>query len=432
MLVEPYRYWASERAIQVAFEPADNDTCPRATSLSPPHPPRPTRVNVRPMKLRQERDELFGRIESIAPILAADVDEGDRLRRLPDTTIKALAEAGLLELKVPRALGGNEAEPGLQFDVFERVAMTNACAAWCLFIYADSLGSACARLPDAGVERLLADGFPTVSGGGGLRPGKLVKDSGGFRLTGKFRYGSGIHGAQWVLLTGLADSDDGRPEMRICMVRTEDLDIADTWHTLGMRATGSTDYSANEVFVPEELTCRATAQPPRGGRMFRTGIAGYLGYPIPAVAVGIVQRALDELVGNAASTTRGYGRPTPLVSRATFQNFLGEADMRLQAARAMMRVDGDELMELANQGGPGMRRREAQTRAAGAWAVRTASDVLADIVRYAGGSAMREGTVTERAVRDLAVAAGHLLVSDSAYENHAQFLLELDGADPMA
>ncbi len=75
---------------------------------------------------------------------------------------------------------------------------------------------------------------------------------------------------------------------------------------------------------------------------------------------------------------------------------------------------------------------EAGTRAAGAFAVRTASDVLADTVRFAGGTALRQGSVFEQAVRDLTVAANHLLVNESAYENHAQFLLGLAGADPMA
>ena len=58
--------------------------------------------------------------------------------------------------------------------------------------------------------------------------------------------------------------------------------------------------------------------------------------------------------------------------------------------------------------------------------------MLADTVRFAGGSALRQGSVFEQAVRDLTVAANHLLVNESAYENHAQFLLGLPGADPMA
>ena len=120
------------------------------------------------------RDDLFARIDAIAPTLEADLALGDELRRLPDSCVEALVGAGLLRLKVPTVLGGDEAEPGLQFDVFERVAVVNVAAAWCLFIWADSVGAACAYLPDEGVARLLGDGdVPVVCGGGGLRPGVL-------------------------------------------------------------------------------------------------------------------------------------------------------------------------------------------------------------------------------------------------------------------
>ena len=380
------------------------------------------------------RCDLFARIDAIAPVLAADVERGDELRRLPDTTVAALRSARLLHLKVPTALGGDEAEPDLQFDVFERVAFASAAAAWCLFIYADSVGAACARLPDAGVERLLADGdVPVMCGGGGLRPGKLTAVAGGYRLNGRFRYGSGIHAASWALLNGLvADADGGPPEVRVVVAPTSALDVDDNWHMLGMRATGSHDYAAHDVFIPEEMTFPARIPPRRGGRMFGTGIVGYLGYPVPAVALAIARRVLDEVVALASTSTRGYTRPQLLATRTTFQSFLGEADQRLRAARALMIADGRALMEHVDHGGENLRAVEASTRAAGSFAVRTATDVVAGAVRFAGGGALRQGTVIERATRDLTVVASHMLVNESAYENHAQFLLGIPGADPMA
>jgi len=382
----------------------------------------------------ERRRDLFERIDAIAPVLVADAALGEELRRLPDTTMEALREAGLLRLKVPAVLGGDEAEPELQFDVFERVALTNASAAWCLFIYADSVGMVCARLPDGGLERLLADGdVPVVCGGGGLRPGTLQAVPGGYRLTGRFRYGSGIHAAQWILLQGFVTGDDGaRPTVRVCVVPRDAVEVLDTWHVLGMRATGSNDFAVHDVFVPEDMTFPPGIPPRRGGRVYRTGIVGFLGYPVPAVTLGIARRALDELIGRAGNLTRGYTRPQALASRPAFQSFVGAADQRLKAVRALMIADGHHLMESVENGATDLRAVEAGTRAAGALAVRTAADVLADTVRFAGGAALQQGTVFERAVRDLTVAANHLLVNESAYENHAQFLLGLDGADPLA
>jgi alkylation response protein AidB-like acyl-CoA dehydrogenase len=380
--------------------------------------------------------DLFARVDAIAPILEADIGSGDELRRLPDSTVTAIRGAGLLRLKVPAVLGGDEAEPDLQFDVFARVASSNVAAAWCLFIWADSVGAACARLCDEGVARLLAGGdVPVMSGGGGLRPGALRRVPGGYRLDGTFRYGSGIHAAEWVLLFGLAPDDgssSGRPEVRGCIIARGDAELLDNWHVLGMRGTGSTDYVVHDAFVPEEMTYRAASVPSRGGRMYRTGLVGYLGYPVPAVTFGVARRVLDELTSTAATTSRGYGRPQVLATRGTFQNFLGEADQRLKAARALMIASGVGLMDAVDHDPGGLRAVEADVRAAGAYAVRVATDVVADAVRYAGGAAMRQGSIYERAVRDLTVAGSHLLVNESAYENHAQFMLGIPGADPMA
>ncbi len=385
------------------------------------------------MAVGEVRDELFARIDAIAPTLDADIADGDELRRLPDTTVDALRRSGLLRLKVPLALGGHEAEPGLQFEVFERVAMVNVAAAWCYFIWADSVGDACARLSDAGLARLLADDdVPIVCGGGGLRPGTLQEVAGGYRMTGTFRYGSGIHAASWVLLFGRADAGGGRREMRTCLVAKDDLTLGDDWHVLGMRGTGSVGFAADDVFVPAEMTYAASDRPRRGGRVYRTGIIGYLGFPLPAVTLAIARRALDELTATASTLTRGYTRPRTLAERSTFQHFLGEADVRLAAARALMLARGAELMDAVERPAVELRSVEAAVRAAGAHAARVASDVLADTVRFVGGAATRQGSVYERAVRDLTVAASHLIVDESAYENHAQFMLGLPGADPLA
>ena len=185
-------------------------------------------------------------------------------------------------------------------------ALTNASAAWCLFIYADSVGAVTARLPDGGIERLLAAGdVPIVCGGGGLRPGTLRADQGGYRLTGRFRYGSGIHAADWILLQGLVtDGNGGPPRVRVCVLPKDAVEVQDTWHVLGMRATGSNDFAVDDVFVPEDMTYPPGIPPRRGGRMFRTGIVGFLGYPVPAVTIGIARRALDELTALASGMTR--------------------------------------------------------------------------------------------------------------------------------
>jgi alkylation response protein AidB-like acyl-CoA dehydrogenase len=380
-----------------------------------------------------EREELLDRVDAIGPVLEAHAVEGDRLGRLADATVEALRGAGLLTLKVPRELGGFEAEPALQYEVFERVAHYDIAAAWCLFIYADTAGMLGARLPDGGLAEVFAGGaVPVCAGGGGLRPGTMAPADDGVLLSGRWRYGSGIAAAAWVMVSGyLPGTDGGRGQVLTCAVPRAVLDVDDDWVVHGLRATGSNDFGCADVFVPAERLFAPAGPTRRGGRQYRTGVAGYLSYTVPAVCGAVARRALEQVMATAGEPGRSYAKAVPPATRASFQRFCGEADQRLRAARALMLADGDELMAAVDRPGSDLRALDARTRAAAAHATQVAADVLHELGRYAGGASMRQDTYLERARRDVAMAAGHLLVDDIAFENHGQFLLGVPGADPM-
>lgn len=220
--------------------------------------------------------------------------------------------------------------------------------------------------------------------------------------------------------------------MLSCVVPKASLEVQDTWHVHGLEATGSNDFSAHGLFVPAEMTFNPGAPPRRGGRQYRTGIVGYLAYTVPAVCGAVARRCLDELAQRAGGLARGYAKPSALAQRGAFQSFLGQADMELRAARALMLADGQDLMDSVGQPGLDLRARDGQARAAAAYATKVACDVLRGVARFSGGDAMRTGTFLEQALRDVTMAASHLLMSEVAFDNHAQFLLGLPGADPMA
>jgi indole-3-acetate monooxygenase len=385
------------------------------------------------MNADERRLDLFARVDSIADELVGGVAEGEELGRLADGVVEAMRRVGLVALKAPLADGGFEAEPALQFEVLERIARLNPCAAWCLFIYADVLGIACTRLPAETLDAMFAvDPLPLICGGGGLKPAMLTTAEGGVRMTAKSRYGSGIHHAGWVAMIGVSNGTDGAPDVRFCFVPKAQVRLVpNSWDMLGMRATGSIDYGFDDVFVPAAFTGPDAAIHKRGGRMYRTGTIGYLAHSIPAVALGIVGAALDRLTVDVAGITRGYRRPTPLGDRQVFQRFLGEATQRLRAARALIISDGQGLMTAVDSGDE-LAPIEAAARSAQAWAARTAVEVMTDIVRYAGGSVLRSGSLYERALRDVTVAATHIVVDESSHETLGQFLLGKEGADPMA
>ena len=381
-----------------------------------------------------ERGDLLDRVDAIGPLLEDQAQIGEASGHLTDTTVEALRGAGLLTLKVPTELGGFEAEPALQYEVFERVAHYDIAAAWCLFIYADTAGMLGARLPHEGLAEVFQDGVvPVCCGGGGLRPGALEATDDGVMLSGQWRYGSGIHSAEWVMVTGfLPGQDGGSGRVLSCVIPSGVVSVEDDWNVHGLLATGSNDFSVDQLFVPSERTFSPGSAPLRGGRQYRTGVAGYLSYTVPAVCGAVARRALEMVIADASGRLRGYTKPSPLAQRGAFQHFCGEADMRLRSARALMLADGEDFMDAVEDPTTNLRAREAQVRAAATYATRTAADVLHDLDRFVGGDAFRQGTYLERARRDVAMAASHLLMSEVSYENHSQFMLDLPGADPMA
>jgi indole-3-acetate monooxygenase len=382
---------------------------------------------------QERRLDLFARVDSIADELRAGVADGENLAHLSDGVVDAMRRVGLIALKVPLSFGGFEAEPALQFEVFERIARLNPCASWCLFIYADVLGLACAHLPEASFDAMVAaDPLPMICGGGGLRPAILEPVEGGYRLNAKSRYGSGMHHAGWVTIVGLLFAPDGPPEPRYAFVPKDQVQTDPaSWDMFGMRATGSIDYAFDNVFVPEAFAGSALSLHPNAGRMYRTGPIGYLAQSIPAVAFGIVGAALDRLVADSARISRGYAKPTPLGDWQVFQRFLGEATQRLRAARALMITDGEELMAAVDRGDD-LTQLEAAGRSAGAWATHVALEVMTDIARHPGGSILRQGSPYERALRDVTVVATHFLVDEASHETLGRYLLGHEGLDPMA
>ncbi|MCC6434024.1 MAG: hypothetical protein IT196_03255 [Acidimicrobiales bacterium] len=384
--------------------------------------------------------ELFDRVESIAAVLEAERTANEELGHLGDATLAALRGAGLLALKVPAELGGFEAEPALQYEVFERVAYHNAAAAWCLFINADTAGLLGAHLDDEGLAEVFADGVvPFSCGGGGLRPGRLQEVDGGVLLDGSFRYGSAIHGAEWVMVSGyLGAGAGGRGQVLNCVLPRDDVIVAGDWDSHGLRATGSSTFRVESIFVPRHRLFDPTGPHRRGGAQYRAGVAGYLSYTVPAVCTGVARRCLDALIAEAPSLRRGYTRAVPLSERGSFHHFLGSADMRIAAARALVIADGVDFLQAVSsleQSGHEsieLRAREARTRAAAAYATHAAADVLHELVRWVSGASLERGSPFEQALRDVTMASSHLLMSESALENHARFILGLSDADPLA
>jgi len=378
-----------------------------------------------PMTREGARRALLAAVEDVAPVLAAEADGAEEERHLTGRTIEALRGSKLLALKLPLELGGFEADNALQYEVIEKIAYHSTAAAWCMFIYTDILGKVAASLPQEGLTGLFeSSDLPLTCGGGGLIPGKLVPVEGGYRISGRWIYGSGSTGSEFFMVLGMDDSGPGEPDLRLCVLPSSQMTVEDNWYVVGMRGTGSSDYHADDVFVPAAMTFPLGVPPLRGGAIFQLGLMGYSAHTIASVAIGGTLRALDELADMAATKARGYaGGKTMLADRSIFQAFLGRSRLTLMAMRAMMLEVGERIIVDAERIGGNPLETEIESRAAACLATQTAVDIMSGIVRYAGGEGARQGHLIERTMRDVQMAQTHFYINDSSFELHGKAIL---------
>ena len=169
--------------------------------------------------------------------------------RVPSSAVyQAMYDAELFAMLAPRRYGGFEIHPSQCMRVWEAVAHIDASAAWNL-VMNQGIANYAAWLPEAGVKELFAAGIPTIAGA--LHPpARARRVEGRWRVTGQVPFGRGCHCAQWLAMPAQEANKDVL--FAVFFPRQSDT-ILDTWHTMGMRSTGSTDYRADDLFVPDHL-----------------------------------------------------------------------------------------------------------------------------------------------------------------------------------
>jgi len=385
-----------------------------------------------PKEPAEKRQALLAKIESLRETLEAGAAEGELTATLALSVVDALYDAGLFAIKLPVELGGAEADLVTQFEVIEALSYIDPSAGWCTMIGASGVGLLSAYLSDEAIARVFPGGRVPRSAGAFLPMGRAQAVEGGYLVSGRWAFASGIRHSQWLSAGTLVVREEKTTDEYLTVVfPTSDAKIHGNWDVAGLKGTGSCDFSVSDLLVPETFTyARMGSEPKRGGPLYRLGFPGFVAYEHAAFALGVARRALDTIVDQARTKNRGL-QPSLLASRPSFQKSVGECDLRLRAARALAVQILEEAWSQACQGATPSPRLQSEMRSSATFATSVALDVVAISFRYGGGSALYNNSVLQRCLRDLNAAAQHLMVSESSYENHGQFMLGIPDADPM-
>nr|WP_322788829.1 acyl-CoA dehydrogenase family protein [Mycolicibacterium rutilum] len=344
--------------------------------------------------------------------MAADIDAH---RRLPDKVLTELAISKLLRAGAPVETDGLELDPATSLRCAETVARGNASAGWCVSI-ATTAGLLQAYMPESSRMTFFGNGIGVAAGVWAPR-GRARRVPGGVKVSGRWQFCSGINHSD-MFFGGCIIGDAS--EHVVVAIPVADLQILDTWHTLGLRGTGSHDGVAEEVFVPDDRVLSLTDGPLINRALYRFPIFGYFACSIAAAALGNARAAVDTFI-DLAATKKAAGSSRTLAERPTVQSTVAGAEAALRSARALY-YHAIEKAWTASQLDVITADDRLQLRLAATHAARTSVDVVRTVYDLAGGSAIYDDAPLQRHLRDAFTASAHFQVSEASLEISGRLL----------
>jgi len=332
----------------------------------------------------------------------AHAEAAEERGALTEEVVEALHATGLWAIWVPRSLGGGELAPIASLEVIEHLSYADASTGWVVMAAALATGADAAYLGEEAVEALFGGERLLVHAGAGTQPGTAVPADGGVLLSGSWRFASGVKHAQVLHTAGLV-TDSG--QARICVFGVDQATLIDNWDVLGLRATGSIDYTTDALFVPEAFTYHATTETPlRGGILYTLGIINLGMICHSAWALGVGRRMLDELLKLIEARS---GRAGSLGDNQAFQGEYAMAEAKLRAARALVYETWHDVQDTLERGDALSMHQNTLTRLALQHATWSVEEVSMFVYNAAGTAALRAGVI-QRFFRDMHAGTQHM------------------------
>jgi alkylation response protein AidB-like acyl-CoA dehydrogenase len=375
-------------------------------------------------------------VRALQPLVAGHAQQAERDRKPVDEVIAALASTGVFKSYVPRRFGGYEIDVDTLIDI--GIAVSEACTStgWVTTFYMEH-NWMLAQFPPETQEEIFGR-QPYILAPGSISPtGKAQHRDGGYLLSGRWAWGTGVMHADWVLLNGVVDGDV--PDIRLFLVPRDQIRVEDTWDCAGMVGTGSNDMLADDVFVPaarSEPLLRMAIGRGSGAEWHASPCYRHPMLPLLAIAaavpgVGAARSAVALFEERLASRTL-FGTLSKQAERASAQMRLGHAAVRVQEAEALLRDAGRSLAKwgAAEEICPALER--ARLRLQVAHVVETCRDVVRNLMEASGASAHLRANPMQRIHRDIHTLSCHTVFDlDLGAENYGRLLLGLEPIAPV-
>jgi 3-hydroxy-9,10-secoandrosta-1,3,5(10)-triene-9,17-dione monooxygenase len=373
--------------------------------------------------------------EALLPRLRERAARCEELRRLPDETLRDFHEEKLFRIHQPKRVGGAELEFSAVVTYGALLAGACASTAWNWVNFAAHhmmLGMFPPQAQDeiwgASRDALIASSFVFPAG-------SARKVKGGYMLSGRWPFSSGVDPSEWNMLAGLARLDDNLPpEQRIFLLKRSQYRVIDTWFAGGLRGTGSKDVEATEQFVPEHMTL-AVADTKGGptpgsvvnpGPLYQLPVFALFPYMLSGVALGIAEGLIDDYKPGAGRMTGAR-----VAEIQSTQIRLGEATAYARASRLVQVANCTEAEHLIATGRVPEGKVKARYRLEGAYAVDWAVRAVDTMFGLYGATGLYESGHVPRAFRDAHAVKQHFSFNtDIAGTTYGRVALGLASDNP--
>jgi 3-hydroxy-9,10-secoandrosta-1,3,5(10)-triene-9,17-dione monooxygenase len=379
--------------------------------------------------------EMLERAHALLPKLRERAQATEDMRRLPPETEQDLHQAGLFKILQPKRIGGYEFDYVALVDFADVIALADASVAWNLANLASHhwmLGMFDERAQNAiwseNVDTLIASSFIFPSG-------RAQKVSGGYRLSGRWPFSSGVDSSDWNMLAGIVAFDDDADglDYRIFLLRKNDYRIIDTWSSTGLRGTGSNDVEVKDAFVPDYMTLavRDVAGGPTPGSSANPGalyalpVFALFPFVLSGAALGNAQACLNDYVNVTLHRASTYNR-AKLGDLQTTQIKIAEASAKIDAARLVMRRTCIDAMADARRGYVPSLAEKTKYRRDGAFSVNLCTEAVSLLFAASGARGLYTTGALQRQFRDAHAINSHIAFSfDAAGTNYGRVALDL-------
>jgi 3-hydroxy-9,10-secoandrosta-1,3,5(10)-triene-9,17-dione monooxygenase len=366
------------------------------------------------------REEMLDRARAMIPEVRERAHAAEKARRVPDETIAELHDNELFRIIQPRRVGGGEHDYYLLSETAAAIAGACCSTGW-VFANLAVHSWMLAMWPEEAQNLVWgADERALISSSVIFPAGRAEAVDGGYLLTGRWPFCSGILHCEWIMFGALVSTgaQNQEAERRVFVVRTSDLEIIDTWDAMGLAATGSVDAACQKLFVPDFMTLPASAT--RGdltpgsavnpGPLYRQSVAGLFPNLIGTLMLGVAQGTWDLSVESLRErSARSSG--TKISELVPIQMKIAETGTQIDAARALLKSNFDESRRSAEAGEMPPVEAKLRWRRDGSHIVKLASDATNGLHQIAGAGALYSSGHLQRHVRDVASGLTHAHVS---------------------